>query len=150
MSAESVVKTLRLLWRADRIIADIQLRRMAAGLAARAFAGLFAAFGILLLELAAYFALVQIWNAITATVVLGIFNFLFAGLILLIAKIRTSRGRDYETAMALHNSAVEALQLQIRSFEPVRFSSLETFLPLAVPAIGLLVKTLRKSASGSQ
>jgi hypothetical protein len=150
VSVENIIKNLRVLWRADRIIAEIQLRRMVVGLAARAFAALFAAFGLLMLELAAYFALIQVWTAIAAAVALGLFNFLLAGVILLIASGKGSGGREHEMAMALHNSAVETLQLQVRSLEAPRFSALgiETILPtLIVPAIGLLVKTLKRSAS---
>jgi hypothetical protein len=150
VSVENIIRNLRVLWRADRIIAEIHLRRMVVGLAARAFAALFAAFGLLMLELAAYFALIQIWTAIAAAVALGLFNFLLAGVILLVASGKDSGGREHEMATALHNSAVETLQLQVRSLEAPRFSALgfESLLPpLIVPAIGLLVKRLKRSAS---
>ena len=63
MNTENVVKHLRVLWRTDRIIADIRMRHLLVGLGLRAFAALIAAFGLLMLELSAYFALVQIWSA---------------------------------------------------------------------------------------
>jgi hypothetical protein len=66
VNTENVVKHLRALWRTDRIIADIRLRHLLIGLGLRAFAALIAAFGLLMLELSAYFALVQIWSAIAA------------------------------------------------------------------------------------
>jgi hypothetical protein len=147
VSVEHVIKNLRMLWRADRIIAEIQLRRLLNGLVARAFAALFAAFGLLLLELAAYFALVQAWSAITAAITLGVFNLLLAGLILLIAGRKQADRGEYEVAMALHTSAVETLQSQARAFEAARspMQGLETILPsIVVPAIGLLVKSLRR------
>ena len=56
MNTDNVVKHLRALWRTDRIIADIRLRQMLTSLGLRAFAALIAAFGLLMLELAAYFA----------------------------------------------------------------------------------------------
>jgi hypothetical protein len=154
VNVEGIIKNLRVLWRADRIIAEIQLRRTLVGLAAKTFAALFAAFGILMLELASYFALIQIWTAIAAAVALGVFNLLLAGLIFLIASRKGRDSGEYEVAMALHNSAVETLQLQARSFEAARLSThgLETILPsLVVPAIGLLVKSLRqRKASAGQ
>ena len=154
MSAEGIIKNLRVLWRADRIIAEIQLRRMLMGLMAKGFAALFAAFGILMLELAAYFALVQVWTAIAAAVALGAFNLLLAGLIVLIGGRKGRESAEYDVAMALHNSAVDTLQLQARSFETARSSThgLETLLPsLVVPAIGLLMKSLRqRKAAASQ
>ena len=69
MNTENVVKNLRVLWRTDRIIADIRMRHMLVGLGLRAFAALIAAFGLLMLELSAYFALVQIWSAISAAAI---------------------------------------------------------------------------------
>lgn len=151
MSAENIVKSLQVLWRADRIVAEIRLRRMAIGLAARVFAGLFAAFGLLLLEFASYVALVQITTAIIAAVMLAVFNFVLAGAVLLIARIGAGGGREHEMAMALHNSAVETLQSQVRAFDAPRSShGLETVLPsLIVPAIGLAVRMLRRKRSES-
>ncbi len=66
MNTENVVKNLRVLWRTDRIIADIRMRHLLVGLGLRAFAALIAGFGLLMLELSAYFALVQVWSAISA------------------------------------------------------------------------------------
>jgi len=56
VNTENVVKHVRALWRTDRIIADIELRHLLMGLGLRAFAALIAAFGLLMLELSAYFA----------------------------------------------------------------------------------------------
>ena len=78
MNSENVVKHLRALWRTDRIIAEIRMRHMLVGLGLRAFAALIAAFGLLMLELSAYFALVQIWSAISAAAILGVANFVIA------------------------------------------------------------------------
>ena len=50
MNTENVVKNLRVLWRTDRIIADIRMRHMLVGLGLRAFAALIAAFGLLMLD----------------------------------------------------------------------------------------------------
>jgi hypothetical protein len=78
VNTENVVKHLRVLWRTDRIIADIRMRHLLVGLGLRAFAALIAAFGLLMLELSAYFALVQIWSAIFAAAILGAANFAIA------------------------------------------------------------------------
>ena len=81
MNSENIVKHLRVLWRTDRIIADIRMRHMLVGLGLRAFAALIAAFGLLMLELSAYFALVQIWSAISAAAILGGVNFVIAAVL---------------------------------------------------------------------
>jgi hypothetical protein len=51
----------------------------------RAFAALIAAFGLLMLELSAYFALVQIWRAISAAAILGAVNFAIAAILFVVA-----------------------------------------------------------------
>ena len=154
MNVENLIRNLRVLWRADRIVAEIRLRRMLIGLASSIFATLFATFGVLVLELAAYFALIQYWTAIAAAVLLGVVNFLLGGLILLVASRKARDRGEFETAVALHNSATEALQSQARSFDTSRpvASGLEAVLPsLVVPAVGLVMKSLRqrKADTGS-
>jgi hypothetical protein len=147
MNIDALLRNLRVLWRADRIVAEIRLRRMLVSFAAGSFAALFAAFGVLMLELAAYFALVQIWTAIAAAVLLGAINFALGGVILLIASRKGQDSAELETAQALHSSAIEALQAQARTFDAARpsQSALETILPsVIVPAIGMLVKSLRQ------
>ena len=72
MNSENVVKQMRVLWRTDRIIAEIRMRHILVGLGLRAFAALIAAFGLLMLELSAYFALAQVWSAISTAAILGI------------------------------------------------------------------------------
>jgi uncharacterized membrane protein YvlD (DUF360 family) len=85
VSTENVVKNLRVLGRTDRIIADIRMRHVLNGLGLRAFAALIAAFGLLMLELSAYFTLVQIWSAILAAAILGVVNFAIAAILFLVA-----------------------------------------------------------------
>jgi hypothetical protein len=109
VNSENVVKHLRALWRTDRIIAEIRMRHMLVGLGLRAFAALIAAFGLLMLELSAYFALVQIWSAISAAAILGVANFVIAAVLFVVGG-RPPAGRELELATEIHGSAVEALQ----------------------------------------
>jgi hypothetical protein len=78
MNPENVVKHLRVLWRTDRMMADIKMRRLIGGLGLRAFVALIAALGLLMLELSAYLALVQVLNAVYAAAILGLANFAIA------------------------------------------------------------------------
>jgi hypothetical protein len=149
MSSDNVVKNLRALWRTDRIIAEIRMKHMPVGLGLRAFAALIATFGLLMLELAAYFALVQIWNAISAAAIPGLFNFVIAAVLLVIAA-RPPAGRELELANEIHGSAVDALQIEVRTAQS-QFSSmaqhpLNSALPiLLVPLITIIVRSLKKS-----
>jgi hypothetical protein len=150
VNTDNVVKHLRVLWRADRIIADIRLRQMLTGLGLRAFAALIAAFGLLMTELAAYFALVQIWNAIWAAAALGALNFAIAAILFALAA-RSPSGRDLELASEIHGSSVEALQIEARALHAeisaMAHHPLNGILPLLVPLITIIVKSLRKPAA---
>lgn len=151
MNTENVVKHLRVLWRTDRIIAEIQLRHMLIGLGLRAFAALIAAFGLLMLELSAYFALVQIWSAISAAAILGAVNFAIAAILFLIGG-RKPGGRELELATEIHGSSIDALQTEARALQSQLYGTihnpLNSVLPmLIVPLITIIVKSLRKPAA---
>jgi hypothetical protein len=148
VNSENVVKNLRVLWRADRIIADIRMRHMLVGLGLRAFAALIAAFGLLMLELSAYFALVQIWSAILAAAILGVVNFAIAAALFALSS-RPPAGRELELATEIHGSAVDALQLEAWAVQSQLFGMihhpLNGVLPmLLVPLITIIVKSLKK------
>jgi hypothetical protein len=116
VNTENVVKHLRVLWRTDRIIADIRMQHVLVSMVLRALAALIAAFGLLMLELAAYFALVQFWNAISAAAILGAVNFVIAAALFAIAA-RRPIGRDLELASEIHDSSIDALQLEARALQ---------------------------------
>nr|WP_249137553.1 phage holin family protein [Bradyrhizobium canariense] len=143
---------MRALWRTDRIIADIRLRHLLIGLGLRAFAALIAAFGLLMLELSAYFALVQIWSAIAAAAILGAVNFAIAAILFVIAG-RPPSGRDIELANEIHGASIEALQLEARTLQAQVSGAvhhpLSTIVPVLVPLIAVLIKTLRRTAKDS-
>jgi hypothetical protein len=151
VNTENVVKNLRVLWRTDRIIADIRLRHMLVSLGLRAFAALIAAFGLLMLELSAYFALVQIWSAISAAAILGGVNFLIAAILFVISG-RPPSGRELELANEIHGSSVEALQLEARALQSqvsgMIHHPLNGILPLLImPLITIIIKSLKKPAA---
>jgi membrane protein implicated in regulation of membrane protease activity len=149
VNSENIVKHLRALWRTDRIIAEIRMRHMLVGLGLRAFAALIAAFGLLMLELSAYFALVQIWSAISAAAILGAANFAIAAVLFILGG-RQPAGRELELATEIHGSAIEALQGEGRAlqsqFTGIVQHPLNSALPLMlVPLITIIIKSLKKS-----
>jgi hypothetical protein len=152
VNTDNVVRHLRALWRTDRIIADIRLRHLLVGLGLRAFAALIAAFGLLMLELSAYFALVQIWSAIAAAAILGAVNFAIAAVLFVIAG-RAPSGRDIDLANEIHGASIEALQLEARALQAQVSGAvhhpLSTIVPVLVPLIAIIVKSLRKTESAA-
>ncbi len=151
MNTENIVRNLRVLWRTDRIIADIRMRHLLVSLGLRAFAALIAAFGLLMLELSAYFALVQIWSPMTAAAILGALNFGIAAILFAIAA-RPPTGRELELANEIHGSSVDALQLEARALQSqlsgMIHHPLNGILPLLiVPLITIIIKSLKKPAA---
>nr|WP_249812973.1 phage holin family protein [Bradyrhizobium sp. 141] len=143
---------MRALWRTDRIIADIRLRHLLIGLGLRAFAALIAAFGLLMLELSAYFALVQVWSAIAAAAILGAVNFAIAAALFAIAG-RAPSGRDIELANEIHDTSIEALQLEARALQAQVSGAvhhpLSTIVPVLVPLIAIIIRNLRTTTKTS-
>ena len=151
MNGENVVKHVRALWRTDRIIADIRLRHLLVGLGLRAFAALIAVFGLAMLELAAYFALIQPLNAIYAAMILGVVNFAIAATLFGVAA-RPPAGRELELANEIHGSSIEGLQLEARALQSeisgIIHNPLNGVLPLLiVPLLTIIVKALRQHSA---
>jgi membrane protein implicated in regulation of membrane protease activity len=153
VNPENIVKNLRVLWRTDRIIAEMRLRHMLVSLGLRAFAALIAAFGLLMFELAAYFALVQVMSAIVAAAILGAVNFAIALILLLLAS-RRGLGQELTLANEIHDSAIDALQGEARATQSqvnrLMHHPLEGVLPLLVPLITAAINHLRKPAAASE
>jgi hypothetical protein len=151
VSTENVVKNLRVLWRTDRIIADIRMRHLLVSLGLRAFAALIAAFGLLMLELSAYFALIQIWSATSAAAILGALNFGIATILFAIAA-KPPTGRELELANEIHGCSIDALQLEARALQSqlsgMIHHPLNGILPLLIaPLVTIIIKSLKKPAA---
>lgn len=147
MNVENILTNLRVLWRTDRIIADIHMRHLLMGIGLRALAALIAGFGLMMLQLAAYFALVQFWSAISAAAVLGAFDFVIA-VVLFVLAARPAAGRELALATEIHDSSMEALQLEARALQSQLTGMIQHplngILPsLIVPLITVIIRSLK-------
>jgi membrane protein implicated in regulation of membrane protease activity len=153
MNSDNILRNLRLLWRADKIIAEMRLRHMLVGLGLLAFAALISAFGLLMFELAAYFALVNVVSAIAAAAILGGVNLVIA-LILVIIASRRALGQELTLANEIHDTAIEALQVEAQAVQSqvnrLLHHPLEGVLPLIVPLITAAISHLRKPAAAAE
>jgi hypothetical protein len=108
---------------------------------------------LLMLELSAYFFLVQTWTAILAAAILGVANFAIAAILFAIAA-RPPRGRELNLATEIHGSSIEALQLEARALQ-LQVSGavqhpLNRVLPLLLaPLITIVIKSLKMSKPAS-
>ena len=79
MSTSRLVHHAHLVWRSERVIAELRLKRLLGNLGLQAFAALVLTFALLSFEVAAYFALVQVWSASGSAAILGLCNLVIAG-----------------------------------------------------------------------
>jgi len=138
----------RVLWRTERIIAELRLKRLLTNLGLQALAALIMACALLLFELAAYFALVQRWEAIWSAVALGSLNLAIAGAIVLFA-VRRPKSRELELAGEIQQQALAAFEADLQRAESEQPSSIRNAIeaaaiPALLPLIPLLLERLRK------
>ncbi len=148
MKAEQLVRNLRILWRADSLIADIKLQHLAAKAGLNGFAAIVGAFGLLMLGVAAFFALEQAWGSIVAALVVGLANLLLALLLIVVAK-RLQPDRDIELAQELHKSAIDAIAADAHALEQTLKQTvqhpLDALLPsLLVPLVSSLIQGTKR------
>ena len=148
MTTSHLVGHVRVLWRTERVIAELRLKRLLTNLGLQALAFFVTACALLSFELAAYFALVQKWDAISSAVALGCFNLLVAGAIILLA-LRRPRSRELELADEIHHQALTTFEADLQRAESesptsVRAALESAAIPMLLPLIPLVIERLRK------
>jgi hypothetical protein len=153
VSTSGLVHHAHLVWRSERIIAELRLKRLLVSLGLQALAALVLAFTLLSFEIAAYFVLVQIWSASAAAAILGLGNFVIALLLMLLA-LRRPAGRELALAKEVHQDAVMAFAAELQQAEATAPISLlgaleSAAVPLLLPLIPLVIQRLRKHRAES-
>lgn len=145
--SDTFLASLHALWRTERIIADIKLRHLLGRIGLGALAIVSAAFGLAMLEFAGYLLLLQSWNAVAASTILGLLNFALT-LVLIFISAKLSAARELELAIDVQKIAIRNLQkeanLQINRYP------LASLLPVLLPSIiDLVLRHLRKDNAGT-
>ena len=112
-TVSTILRQARALLRAESLIAEIRLRALLRRTVASALAGLIAVFGLAMLDLAAYLALVPIWGGIWAAVAVAFGDFLVAVLIIIVGG-RGASGPELTLATELRDQAMEAVELDVK------------------------------------
>jgi len=164
---DSIVRNLRVIWRAESIIADIRFRQMMIRSSLRGAAALLGLFAYFMANLAVFFTLDQAWGSIWAAAAVALGNLVIAILLLMIAG-KSKPGREMELALEVRDSALqaletdaEAIQLQLTELrDEVRGMKqaivgfvrhpIDSVLPaMLVPLAGAVLKNLKKPANES-
>lgn len=159
---DNLVRNLRVLWRAESIIADIRFQQMMKRSSLKGIAALLGVFAFLMGNLALFFALEQAWGAIWAAAMIGVGNFLLAVVLLVVAE-RSRPGREMELALEVRNTALQALETDAQAVQQqlIEFRDevrgvreavvgfvrhpLDAVLPsMLVPLAGAVIKGLKK------
>ena len=164
---DNLVRHLRILWRADSIIADTYFRLLVTRSGLISFAGLIAVFGLLMLNVAGYLALGQIWGQIWAAVVMALIDFVISFLLVAVAA-RSKPGRELDLALEVRGMALRGLEAEASALQAelvalrdefrdaranlARFVKhpLDTALPALIGPLGsLVIKSLKKRHEAS-
>jgi hypothetical protein len=146
-----VFRHLRVLWRAERIIAETRLRVLMRRSMLYAFAGLIAVFGLAMLNVAAYFFLRGLWGPIWAALAAALGDFIIAVVVVLIA-LAIRPGPELPAAIELRDVSMQGLEAELGPLQD-RFAWLsraardpfETVLPaILIPLITSIMRGLRK------
>ena len=154
MDSDNIVRHLSALWHTNRIIADLKMRHLILGLGIGAIAALVAAFGLGMLELAAYFKLGEVLSPISAAVILGLVNLAIAAVLFALAR-RPLQTRELELANEVHGASMEGLQFEARALQSqlsgVVRNPMHSILPaLVVPLITIISKSLRRKPGAAE
>lgn len=152
MRLDNLLRNLRVLWRADSIIADIHIRHHIARTGLVAIASTIAIFSLLMFDLAAFLALQNTLGPAWSAIVLGIINLAIALLLAVLASLMKP-SRELKLATEVHRTALEAVTSDLRSVESdfqnitnsLRHPFDSAITGAIIPLTSLLLKTLRKT-----
>ena len=153
MSTSRLIHHAQVVWRSERIIAELRLKRLLGNLGLQVLAALVLAFALLAFEIAAYFLLIQVWSISESAAVLGLCNLMLAVLLMLVA-LRRPASRELALAKEVHQDALTALTAELEQAEAVAPASLRAALegaavPLLLPLIPLVIRRLRRHTGES-
>lgn len=140
---DTLARNLRVLLRADLIIAEIHMRRVATKSTLLAVAGLVGGFGLVMLGVAGFLALEERYGAILAATISGAGAVVLAGLVALLAA-RVKPGRELDLATEVHAAALVAVSndLKAAGASVTRLASfVRNPLDSALPAVALTLLT---------
>jgi hypothetical protein len=111
---QTMLRDLRILWRAERIIAESQLRLAARRTGLAATAALIAFIGLAMLNATGFLALAPIWGPAWAAFALAVADLVMAAIVLAVA-LASRVGPEYELAVELRDLSMADLETAFSS-----------------------------------
>ena len=153
---EHLIRSLKVVWRSERILTKKEFWLGTKKLQFAALAGLVAIFGLVMLSLALFFALVPYWGHALAALTVGGIDLVLAGLLVayagslkpaaeveMVKEVRDIALNDIEEEIALAEVELLALRDDVRRFIQKPFDAL---LPGAIgPLIGAVTRGLKSA-----
>ncbi|MEP1934541.1 MAG: phage holin family protein [Roseibium sp.] len=113
---ESLVRTLRIIWRAELLIVEAKLNVATKRIGATAFAGLILVFGLGMLNVAGFFALEEDWGSVNAALGVAVADFLVAVLLILWAS-RLTTGPELDLARDVRDAGLQELEAKAEDIQ---------------------------------
>ena len=113
---ETLVRNLKLLWKSDRMLAEIRLKLVAQKIVLFVLAGLGGLFALGMLNMAVFFAIQETLGSSIAALLVGLGNLLpAAGLLLLVQRI--DGGREARVVEEVREMALADIETEAKAFQ---------------------------------
>jgi hypothetical protein len=157
MRVDNMIQSLRVLVKADAMIAEAAFKTRLSQIALHGMALGIGVFGLVMIGLAIFFALQDIWGTIRAAAAVGLGCLMLAGVIVAVSSLRRP-ARDLQLAQDMHKMALESLieeaRLAGQDFSSirglVRSAAQGTLLGSIAPIISLLLRLLNRSGAATK
>ena len=113
---ETLVRNLKLLWKSDRMLAEIRLKLVAQKIVLFVLAGLGGLFALGMLNMAVFFAIQETLGSAIAALLVGLGNLLLAGILLLVVQ-RLDTGPEAKIVEEVREMALADIEAEAKAFQ---------------------------------
>jgi hypothetical protein len=158
MRIDNIIQSFRILAKADALIAEAAFKARLSAIALRAAAFCICVFGLIMLGMAVFFALRDLWGMIWAAIAVGLGSLAFSALLVAFSAYRRP-GNDLQIAHDMHkmafDSLIEEARLAGNDFANVRgllrsATTGGTLIGIVAPLLSLLLRNLKRSSGEAQ
>jgi amino acid transporter len=147
-----VARSLHILWRAESMLGTIRVSALLKQVGMLAFAALVGVFGVAMLDVAAFFALLPQWGHSGAALAVALGDFVLAIVVVVLAQF-VKPGADVQMLSEVRDMALEDLEAEVAGVESAFVQARKEMLdmvrhPLSALAPGVLVPLLKSVVSG--